>query len=122
MKRKYFSVFVILSCFIFIMGGISALGGQEQPIKTNRDKLLTLAVQGEIAPAEPSRSYAVTWDGKPKMAIGIGGINYNLKIGAKVFGWANGDTATVGVATVGKGSDRARTSWLHYTNHRFSEA
>ena len=116
MKRKLFSVFVILSCLIFVLGEISALAGQGQPIKTNKDKLLTLAVQGEIAPAEPSRSYAVTWDGKPKMAIGIGGINYNLKIGGKVFGWANGDTATMGVATVGKGSDRAVTSWLYYTS------
>ncbi len=116
MKRKLFSMIVILSCFILVMGEVSAFADQGQPIKTNKDKLLTLAVQGEIAPAEPSRSYAVTWDGKPKMAIGIGGINYNLKIGTKVFGWANGDRATVGVATVGKGSDRARTSWLYYTS------
>lgn len=116
MKRKLIVLFGILSCFIFVMGEISAFSGQGQPIKTNKEKLLTLAVQGEIAPAEPSRSYAVTWDGKPKMAIGIGGINYNLKIGEKVFGWANGDRATVGVATVGKGSDRAITSWLYYTS------
>ncbi len=116
MKRRFIVLFVILSCLIFVLGEISAFSGQGQPIKTNKDKLLTLAVQGEIAPAEPSRSYAVTWDGKPKMAIGIGGINYNLKIGDKVFGWANGDRATVGVATVGKGSDRARTSWLYLTS------
>ena len=70
MKRKLFSVFVISSFFVFVAGEISAFAGQGQPIKTNKDKLLTLAVQGEIAPAEPSRSYAVTWDGKPKMAIG----------------------------------------------------
>ncbi|MFC2167103.1 DUF4438 domain-containing protein [Acidobacteriota bacterium] len=116
MKRKLFIVFIILSCFIIVLGEHSVFAGQGQPIKTNKDKLLTLAVQGEIAPAEPSRSYAVTWDGKPKMAIGIGGINYNLRIGDKVFGWANGDRATVGVATVGKGSDRAVTSWLHLTS------
>ena len=88
----------------------------KQPIETNKDKLLTLAVQGEIAPAQPATSYVVTWDGKPKMAIGIGGINYNLKVGDKVFGWASGDRATVGVATVGAGSDRARSSWLTFTS------
>jgi hypothetical protein len=43
-----------------------------KPISTNKNKLLILAVQGQIAPAEPERSYATTWDGKPKMAIGIG--------------------------------------------------
>ncbi|MFC2167794.1 DUF4438 domain-containing protein [Acidobacteriota bacterium] len=116
MKIKLFSILLILSCFIFVAGEMLAFSGQDQAVKTNKEKLLTLAVQGEIAPAEPSRSYAVTWDGKPKMAIGIGGINYNLKIGNKVFGWANGDRATVGVATVGKGSDRAVTSWLHLTS------
>lgn len=93
-----------------------AAAQDKQPIKTNKDKLLTLAVQGEIAPAQPATSYAVTWDGKPKMAIGTGGINYNLKIGDKTFGWASGDRATVGVATVGAGSDRARSSWLTFTS------
>ena len=113
---SFFCLSIMICCFTLITVEVPLFAGQGQPVKTNKDKLLTLAVQGEIAPAEPSRSYAVTWDGKPKMAIGIGGINYNLKIGGKVFGWANGDRATVGVATVGKGSDRARTSWLYYTS------
>ncbi|MBM3791979.1 MAG: DUF4438 domain-containing protein, partial [Acidobacteria bacterium] len=85
-------------------------------ISTNKDKLLTLAVQGQIAPAQPARAYAVTWDGKPKMMVGAGGINYNLKIGDKVFGWAAGDRATVGVATEGVGEDRFREAWLTYTS------
>jgi hypothetical protein len=57
-------------------------------IITNKDKILITAVQGKIAQPQPSRGYLVTWDGKPKMAIGTGGINYNLKIGDRVFGWA----------------------------------
>ncbi len=85
-------------------------------VTTNVDRLLTLAVQGQVAPAEPSRSYTTTWDGKPKMAIGIGGINYNLKIGDRIFGWANGDRATVGVATIGTGGDRGQSSWLAFTS------
>lgn len=101
---------------IFTFGGIIETAGQVNPsvISTNKDKLLTIAVQGQIAPAEPSRGYATTWDGKPKMAIGIGGINYNLKIGEKIFGWANGDRATMGVATIGVG-ERQRGSWLNFT-------
>ena len=61
-----------------------------QTIPTNKDRVLTIAVQGRIAPAQPARGYSVTWDGKPKLAIGTGGINYNLKIGDRVFGWARG--------------------------------
>jgi hypothetical protein len=108
----------ILLCMAFLFSSTNNAASQAdlQPITTNKDKLLTLAVQGQIAPADPASSYATTWDGKPKMTIGIGGINYNLKIGDKVFGWASGDRATVGVATEGAGSDRARSSYLNFTS------
>ncbi|UCE41092.1 MAG: DUF4438 domain-containing protein [Candidatus Aminicenantes bacterium] len=108
----------ILLCMAFLFANLNYAANQAdlQPIKTNKDKLLTLAVQGQVAPAEPASSYATTWDGKAKMTIGIGGINYNLKIGDKVFGWASGDRATVGVATEGAGSDRARSSYLNFTS------
>jgi hypothetical protein len=106
--------FSILLCALLV---VAAPGHSDDStaITTNKDKLLTLAVQGEIAPASPSRGYNVTWDGKPKMAIGTGGINYNLKIGDKVFGWASSDRATVGVATVGT-SDRSKSTWLRLTS------
>jgi len=118
MKKKILILFGILLCIAFIMSDTIHAAGQakKQVISTNKDKLLTIAVQGEIAPAQPSRSYTTTWDGKPKMAIGIGGINYNLKIGDKIFGWASGDRATVGVATVGTGEERGRGTWLTFTS------
>ena len=72
---------VFFGIFLFVLGAVGISSAEDQAVKTNKDKLLTLAVQGEIAPAQPASSYAVTWDGKPKMMIGIGGINYNLKIG-----------------------------------------
>ncbi len=118
MRKNFVIFFGILSCLVHLItnSNFGASQSDLQPIKTNKDKLLTLAVQGRIAPAEPASSYATTWDGKPKMTIGIGGINYNLKIGDKVFGWASGDRATVGVATEGAGSDRARSSYLNFTS------
>jgi hypothetical protein len=118
MKKKTLILFGILLCMAFIMSDTiqAASQAKKQVISTNKDKLLTIAVQGQIAPAQPSRSYTTTWNGKPKMAIGIGGINYNLKIGDKVFGWASGDRATVGVATVGTGESRGRGAWLTFTS------
>lgn len=114
MRKK---TLIVLCVLCLAAAGLSDVSpASDQAIKTNKDKLLTLAVQGEISPARPESSYGVTWDGKPKMMIGIGGINYNLRIGDKVFGWANGDRATLGAAAVGSGSDRARTSWLHFTS------
>jgi hypothetical protein len=73
-------------------------------IRTNKDSLITLAVQGEIVPAQIERRYEATWDGRAKLCIGVGGINYNLKIGSKVFGWVNGDRAEPGVCTDNTGS------------------
>ncbi len=85
-------------------------------IKTNKDKILITAVQGRIANPQPSRGYVVTWEGKPKMAIGTGGINYNIKIGDPVFGWAGGDRATMGVATEPTSATRFGASWLTHTS------
>lgn len=115
MKKITLSLLGIL----FLMAAANSIGSDKakaQAISTNKDKLLTIAVQGQIAPAQPARGYSVTWDGKPKMAIGTGGINYNLKIGDKVFGWASGDRATVGVATEGVGEDRFGDAWSTYTS------
>ncbi len=118
MLKRILVLFGILLCLAFIFEDTTnAINqGKSQAIATNKDRLLTMAVQGQIAPAQPVRSYTTTWDGKPKMAIGIGGINYNLKIGEKIFRWANGDRATMGVATVGVGEDRFRNAWLTYTS------
>lgn len=118
MRKNILIFFGILLCVAFVISDTIHAAGQakKQVISTNKDKLLTIAVQGQIAPAEPSRSYTTTWDGKPKMAIGIGGINYNLKIGDKIFGWACGDRATVGVATTGTGESRGRGAWLTFTS------
>jgi len=87
-----------------------------QSITTNKDRILTIAVQGRIAAPQPYRTYIATWDGKPKVAIGIGGINYNLKIGDRVFGWAAGDRATVGVAIEAAGGGRRGDAWDTYTS------
>ena len=116
MRKRTWILIGILLCVAVVVSRTTMAEDIGKPVSTNKDKLLTLAVQGQIAPAEPGRSYATTWDGKPKMAIGIGGINYNLKIGGKVFGWAAGDRATMGVATIGKGEDRFQGAWLNYTS------
>ena len=120
MKKKISLIVGILFCFVLVVPGMKNTAAQlnSQKISTNKEKLLAIAVQGKIAPAQPGSSYITTWDGKPKMAIGIGGINYNLDIGDKVFGWANGDRATMGVATAGVEveSDRSENSWIDYTS------
>ncbi len=62
-------------------------------IYTNKEKLLSQSVTGKIS--HPimlvngglSGGYVTTWDGKPKIGLGIGGIKYNVKVGDPCFGW-----------------------------------
>lgn len=96
---------LVLSLLIIIVVNATA------QIRTNKDKLLTIAVQGEIAPTDVASHYSTTWDGKPKLGIGVGGINYELQLGEKIFGWASSDRATMCVATTGE-----RGAWTNYTS------
>ncbi len=116
MRKSGIALFVVFAFFATALPTTLLAEDQNQPISTNKDRLLTIAAQGEIAPAEPSRGYSTTWDGKPKMMIGIGGINHNLKVGDYVFGPANGDRATVGVAVIGTGDERAKGTWQVITS------
>ena len=70
-------------------------------IETNKDKLLKLAVMGEIVPSGSS-GYRPTWNGVPKMSLGMGGIKYNLRVGDPCYGWASGDHVEPGVTIRGK--------------------
>lgn len=103
MKKRTLLPFLSL----FLIFTLNAAG----QIETNKDKLLTIAVQGVVAPTRVATSYTTTWNGKAKLAIGVGGINYDLKLGEKIFGWASGDRATMGVATTGEGG-----AWTNYTS------
>jgi hypothetical protein len=114
--KKNISFVTLLLLLVLAGTNVAIEKAKPQAVSTNKEKLLTIAVQGQIAPPQPARSYATTWDGRPKMMIGTGGINYNLKIGDKVFAWANGDRATMGVAAEGVGEDRIREAWLTYTS------
>ena len=74
-------------------------------IETNKDKLLKIAVQGEIV-SPASVTYRAQWDGQPKLAVGMGGIKYNLRVGDPCFGWASGDHVEPGVTIRGKEKPR----------------
>ncbi len=115
--KKRLAVIVVIAglAFLAALSPLSQAQGKTKPVATNKAKLLTLAVQGQIGHAQPSRSYTTTWDGKAKMAVGTGGINYNLRLGDRVFGWASADRATMGVAAEGA-DERSASSWATMTS------
>ena len=68
-------------------------------MKTNVDSLVRMKVKGEIIHPELwiERGFATTWDGRPKLTVGIGGIVHNVRVGDPVFGWY-ADHLNAGVA------------------------
>ena len=109
----FFSLVLLL---ISVLTADELLAGGSEAIRTNKERLVVTAVKGQVAHPQPSRYYITTWDGRPKMAIGVAGINYTLSLGDPVFGWAAADQVTVGVATEGVGEDRFRQAWLTHTS------
>lgn len=117
--KKFSLIFLSLAAFVLLFSFFPAHSestrNSEREITINKSRLLTIAVQGKVAHPQPSRYYVTTWDGKPKLAIGLGGINYNLRLGQPIFGWANSDQATMEVATEGIGEQRFSEAWLTYS-------
>lgn len=56
-------------------------------LKTNREKLVQIAVEGPVSPPMARSPYRIKTDGTPITLPGTGGITYNVKIGDKACGW-----------------------------------
>jgi hypothetical protein len=70
-------------------------------LRTNKDKLITIAVQGVVQPFS-SRGYTTAYDGKPKLSIGMASINYSVSLGDSTYGWANADHVEPDVTIQGR--------------------
>ena len=78
-------------------------------MKTNVESLVKMKLRGEIIHPElwVERGYATTWDGRPKLTVGIGGIVHNVRTGDPAFGW-HADHLNAGVAVSDSDSSRQR--------------
>lgn len=68
-------------------------------LKTNKEKVVKISVQGKVAFPMAIRPHEVDAQGKPFLLPSIGGITYNVKVGHPAFGWA-GDHIEPGVSTL----------------------
>ncbi len=68
-------------------------------MRTNKDRLVMISIQGTIVKPEHSGRHSVSHDGKPFMLPGTGGITYNVKVGDCAFGWEV-DHVEPGVSTI----------------------
>lgn len=75
-------------------------------VKTNKERMMKQALMAKIAPpvmpgGETRSTYVTTWDGRPKVGIGVGGVKYNVKVGDSCFGWPETEFLEPGVALMG---------------------
>jgi len=68
-------------------------------LRTNKDRLVMISVQGRVSYPVRRAAYTVTYDGQPVVVPGVGGITYNIKVGDRAFGW-EADHVEPGVSTV----------------------
>jgi len=68
-------------------------------LKTNKEQLVMLSVQGRVSYPVRRTPYTVTSEGKAVVVPGVGGITYNIKVGDRAFGW-EADHVEPGVSTV----------------------
>lgn len=67
-------------------------------LKTNKDKLVKMAVMGEVVHPAISSTFRVGFDGKPRIGFGSSGIKYNVTLGDLTYGWAEGDHIEPGLS------------------------
>lgn len=82
-------------------------------LKTNKDRLVIMSVQGSVAPHVRKTAFRIDADGDPFVLPGVGGITYNVKVGDSAFGWA-GDHVEPGVSTAAKPDKRGEAENVAY--------
>lgn len=75
-------------------------------MKTNKDRLITTAVQAAVQPAGSS-GYRATYDGQTSVRLGTASINYTVSLGDSTYGWANADHVEPDVTIQGRDQERA---------------
>ncbi len=84
-------------------------------VVTNKDRLLEIAVVGEVVHSVVEPSYMTNWDSTPTVGLGRGGIVYNVKPGDPCFGWAWGEKVEPGVSADGTGDGGEKNSFRSFS-------
>lgn len=72
-------------------------------LKTNKDKLVRMAVLGEVVHPTNQMGYDTTYSGKPMIDhLGMSGLKYNVSLGDFVAGWVGGEHLEPGLSIMNK--------------------
>ncbi|MBN1683336.1 DUF4438 domain-containing protein [Candidatus Bathyarchaeota archaeon] len=76
-------------------------------IKTNKDKLIKMAVMAEVNHPSASRDYRADFNGIPRLGIGMSGVKYNVTVGDLTTGWADEEHTECGLSIQNKDPNEA---------------
>ena len=71
-------------------------------LKTNKDRLVRMAVMGEVVHPFAARGYRTDFDGNPRVGLGMSGIKYNVSVGDLCYGYAEGEHIEPGLSISNK--------------------
>jgi hypothetical protein len=67
-------------------------------IKTNKEKLVQMAVTAAVVHPKAGRWYRTDFKGSPRLGVGMSGVKYNVKVGDGTFGFAEEEHMEPGVS------------------------
>jgi len=67
-------------------------------VKTNKDKLIKMAVMGEVVHPSMGTGYSVDFEGTPRVGLGMYGVKYNISVGDPIYGWESGEHVEPGLS------------------------
>ncbi len=82
-------------------------------LKTNEKSLVSMAVQGTVAPAVEWMPFEIAHDGKLHAVPSTGSITYNVQVGDKACGW-RGDHIEPGVSSKCTDSGKRQSNGYNY--------
>lgn len=77
-------------------------------IKTNKEKLVKMAVSGEVNHPSARRGYRTDFDGNPQIGLGMSGVKYNVALGDKTYGMENEDHVEPGLSISNQNKGQAK--------------
>lgn len=76
-------------------------------IKSNKEKLIKMAVMAEVNHPSAGRDYRSDFDGVPRLGIGMSGVKYNVVVGDLTTGWAEEEHTECGLSIQNKDPNEA---------------
>lgn len=81
-------------------------------LKTNKERLVKMAVAAEVVHPSASRGYRVDFDGVPRIGMGSSGIKYNVTVGDLCYGYAGGDHVEPGLSVNNTNQAERTALWV----------